>query len=63
MGMTTKIEQYHRVLLQIVYPNTSLGKKDLVSILGFSWESYFVAENGMKISGLLKYKKDFIFIM
>jgi hypothetical protein len=63
MGMTTKIEQYHRVLLQIVYPNTSLGKKDLVSILGFSWESYLVAENGMKISGLLKYKKDFIFIM
>jgi hypothetical protein len=63
MGMTTKIEQYHRVLLQIAYPNTSLGKKDLVSILGFSWESYFVAENGMKISGLLKYKKDFIFIM
>jgi hypothetical protein len=61
--MTTKIEQYHRVLLQIAYPNTSLGKKDLVSILGFSWESYFVAENGMKISGLLKYKKDFIFIM
>jgi hypothetical protein len=49
--------------LQILYPNTSLGKKDLVSILGFSWESYLVAENGMKISGLLKYKKDFIFIM
>jgi hypothetical protein len=36
MGMTTKIEQYHRVLLQIAYPNTSLGNKDLVSILGFS---------------------------
>jgi hypothetical protein len=35
-GMTARIKQYHCVLLQIVYHNTSLGKKDLVSILGFS---------------------------